>query len=105
MSDHCYVDSVTIDGNVLFVKPRVAKADFFTHIYRDASGVEWDDMREALCAAEPSRWSHYDLYKQIVAAVHNEYGRDLVMSPITRWLNVPADLGPLLRRTNESAVA
>ena len=92
MSTPCDIDSVTIDGSVLFVQSRLSKADHFTHIYRDASGIEWDDTRYALCAAESDRWNHFDLYKQMLAAVHNEYGRDLVVAPTTRWLNVPTEL-------------
>ncbi len=92
MTRPCDIESVAIDGSVLFVEPRLPKADHFTHIYRDASGIEWDDNRHALCAAEPARWNHFDLYKQMLAAVHNEYGRDLVVTPTTRWLSVPTEL-------------
>jgi hypothetical protein len=89
----CEIELVAIDAaGRLLVRPRLPKADYFTRIYRDASGVEWDDSACALCAAEPERWQHIDLFKQICAAVRNEYGRRLAVTPSTQWTSVSPEL-------------
>jgi hypothetical protein len=87
------IELVAIDSaGRLFVRPKLSKADYLTQIHRDDSGIEWNDEMRALCAAEPHRWEHQALFRQIRGAVKREYGRDLVLTPSTVWDNVPPDL-------------
>jgi Integron Cassette Protein Hfx_Cass5 len=79
----------------LLVRPQ---GETFEHIYRCAMEVHWDQDLACLFVPKPRKWSYVDWYRQIVAAVRAEYGRDLVVSGNTRWTNVPADL----RRTIEA---
>jgi Integron Cassette Protein Hfx_Cass5 len=69
----------------------------FAHIYRDASGVAWLENGRSLAAREPQKWTHVELFKQILAAIRNEYGQALVFAPETRWNNVPSELQNELR--------
>jgi hypothetical protein len=87
------IELVAIDAaGRFFVRPQLSKADFLTQIHRDDSGIEWNDEMRALCAAEPHRWEHLALFRQIRGAVKRKYGRDFVLTPSTVWENVPADL-------------
>ena len=73
----------------LSVKPDSNVCGTFEFIYRDASGVRWDEHNKSLVAYEPERWSAFDLYRQILSAVKNEYGCQLFTNTETRWSNVP----------------
>ena len=81
----------------LFVRP--PEFEDFTYIWRDASGVRWDQDRHVLIAYEPERWEPVTLFKQIVAVVNNEYGRELEVTLSTEWSNVQ----PKLRAQIEAA--
>jgi hypothetical protein len=87
------IELVAIDATErLFVRPKLSKADYLVLIHRDDSGIEWDDERRALCAAEPHRWEHFALFRQIRAAAKREYHRDLVLTPSTVWDNISSNL-------------
>ena len=87
------IELIAIDAaGRLFVRPNLPQADYLTRIHRDDSGIEWDDEMRALCAAEPHRWEHLALFRQLRAAAQREYGCDLVLTPSTVWDKVPADL-------------
>src|SRR5450631_1536902 len=87
------IELVAIDASGrLFVRPKLSKADYLTLIHRDDSGIEWDHETRALCAAEPHRWEHLALFRQIRAAAKREYHRDLLLTQSTVWDNIPADL-------------
>jgi hypothetical protein len=81
----------------LFVRPLAASANEFAYVWRDASGIRWDSELRRLHAAEPARWEAIDLYKQIVAAVHREYGIQLHITTSTICAQVPEDLQRSLR--------
>lgn len=70
----------------LYILPTTSS---FPFVYRDASGVRWDETKKALVAFEPERWGTLDLYSQILSAVKNEYGCILFISNETLWHNVP----------------
>lgn len=92
------IEEIAIDAeNRLLVRPLLMPSENFAHIYRDASGVAWIENVRSLGAREPQKWTHVELFKQILAAVRNEYGNSLVLTPKTRWSNVPDQLQSELR--------
>jgi hypothetical protein len=87
------IDEIGVDArHELFVRPALAAPQDFRFIWRDASGIRWDPDLRALRAAEPNRWELFALFKQMVAAVRNEYRTTLTVTPHTVWSNVPMDL-------------
>ena len=73
----------------IYVKPETAK---FPYIWRSASGVHWDDKKNILCTTNQSGWTHLQWYKQIIGAVRDEYGNELVLTNKVIWTNIPEDL-------------
>lgn len=87
------IEEIAIDGDGhLLVRPRLPAEDDFAFIWRDASGIRWNETARALVAAEPQRWEGFNLYKQILAAVQSEYGKRLIVTAATRWSGVRNDL-------------
>ena len=81
---------IGIDDQIgIYVKPETAK---FAHIWRSASGVQWDDKKNILCTTNQSGWTHLQWYKQIVGAVLDEYGYELSLTDKTIWTDIPDDL-------------
>jgi hypothetical protein len=80
------------DQGHLFVRPSAASADEFAYIYRAAMGIRWNSRLRVLYAYEPARWAATDLYRQVIAAVLNEYGIQLQATPRTVWSRIPADV-------------
>jgi Integron Cassette Protein Hfx_Cass5 len=76
------------DGR-LHVRPT---AHSFPHIYRSAKEVGWDPVRGVLISPNPREWSHRDWFRQILAAVSDEYGVRLKVGPGAIWSNVPDEL-------------
>jgi hypothetical protein len=58
------------DGK-LYVRPTSQR---FPYIYRAAMEVGWDPVRGALFSPKPQEWSHLDWFRQILAAIADEYG-------------------------------
>lgn len=81
----------------LFVRPGLSPSEDFAFIWRDASGVRWNEAVRGLTAAEPARWEYFDLYRQILAAARNEYGKCLIVTARTRWSGVAAELQERIR--------
>jgi hypothetical protein len=61
----------------------------FPYIYRAAMEVGWDPVRGVLFGTKPREWSHLDWFRQILAAVADEYGVRLRVGAATAWSNVP----------------
>lgn len=81
---------IGIDDKIgIYVKPETAK---FPYIWRSASGVQWDSTKNFLCTTNQSSWTHLQWYKQIIGAVRDEYGNELVLTDKVIWTNVPDDL-------------
>jgi len=70
----------------LYVRP--AKQSF-PNIYRAAKEVGWDQARGVLFSPQPREWSYRDWFRQILAAVTDEYGVHLRIGVATTWSNVP----------------
>lgn len=68
-----------------------SKFSGYTHVYRDASGVEWDVDMKCLRSDVPRELSHADWYQIISKAVSREYGESLELSEQLSWENVPPD--------------
>ena len=64
----------------------------FDHICRAAMEVNWDKDKKRLFSAKPRDWTYHKWFDQIVAAVADEYGVHLIVTPKTSWSNVPAQL-------------
>ncbi len=91
------VEEVGLDAaGHLFVKPQAS--DDFTYIWRDASGIRWNETTRTLVAYEPKRWEPITLFQQIVAAVKNEYGRVLALNSKTKWTNVTPEFRAQLEK-------
>lgn len=77
---------VSIDGGGrLLVRPQGT----FPFIYRAAMEVGWDPDSCMLFSPKPREWSYLRWFQQIAAAVADEYRVRLVITPQTRWTNVP----------------
>jgi hypothetical protein len=73
----------------LYVKP--VEGDF-AHIYRAAMEVNWSSNQLALFSPKPREWSYARCFQQIVTAVEQEYGVNLVLTPSTEWREIPDSL-------------
>ena len=69
----------------LQIYPDVSVSGDFKSIYRDASGVTWNETSQAVVASEPDRWEPNKLFRQIVCAAINEYGIKLEITDSTNW--------------------
>ena len=79
---------VVVDANNrLFIIPAETA---FDHIYRTASGVNWDEHRRALLGAIPREWNLARWFEQIVSMAAIEYGIALEVTPATEWNGVDA---------------
>lgn len=97
------IEEIKIDEeNRLLVRPKMRPAQTYEYIYRDASGVTWIDKVRCLGAIEPDKWNHFDLFKQVILAVQGEYGELLVVTPETKWSNVPSTLEGEIRVWKQS---
>jgi hypothetical protein len=84
------IEEIRIDeSGKLIVKPR--KEDF-SYIYRAAMEVNWNNDGKYLYSPKPKEWSYSMWFKQIHAAVKDEYGVTLKISNETRWENIDPDL-------------
>lgn len=78
------------DEDRVFVRP--AEGDF-EHIYRAAMGVCWDGPARRFSHPQPPKdWTPFQWFQQIIAAVADEYGVLLKLTPQTIWADVPTEL-------------
>ena len=61
-------------------------------VYRDATGIRWDEERGAFKAQEPERWDPTALMLAVVGAAERELGIRLVIGSETKWHNDTAPL-------------
>ena len=50
--------------------------------------VQWNEATGTLHSPVPRAWSYGDWFRQILAAVQDEYGYHLQLTPHTSWCNV-----------------
>ncbi len=89
----------------LQICPDVTSSGDFKFIYRDASGVKWNDANQALVAREPDRWEPNKLFGQIICAAINEYGIKLEIIETTKWSNISDELKAALTKAVNDAYA
>jgi len=77
------------DEGRLYVRP---SSSSFSHIYRTATGVDWDEERRRLHSPKPREWSYIRWFEQITADALGEYGIRLTVTEDTAWSNVPDEL-------------
>lgn len=77
------------DKERLFVKPQTEQFEF---IYRDASGISWDDKEKFLYSPKQGELTYFDWFRQIILATKGEYGCELKITNETKWTNIPAEL-------------
>lgn len=64
----------------------------FTHVYRAAMEVHWDREQGCLYGPVPREWTYTRWYEQIVAAVLDEYGVQLIPTESTGFRNLPPEV-------------
>lgn len=67
------------------VKPNSKK---FEYIYRSAMGIDWNSNEGFLFPRLLGSWSPVDWFRQILAAVRNEYRCELLLTLDTEWINI-----------------
>ena len=80
------------DDGKLNVKPRLPPGHTLEYIYRAAMGVRWSPDRQCLLPGEPKTRNYTWWFGQIVAAVADEYGMRLIVTPRTQWHDIPAEI-------------
>lgn len=89
------IAEVGIDpGGSLYVTP---EDSVFPMIYRAAMQVSWDTHHERLFSPRPVEWTYRQWFKQILAAVFEEYGVRLSLTADTIWANLPDALRDEIR--------
>ena len=82
----------------LVVVPEKTNSENFQFIWRDASGVRWDEDRLCFYAWEPEKWEKANFFRQVVLAVKNELGIKLQINRNTKWTNVPIEIREQIER-------
>ena len=100
------IKSIELDAKGhLEIYPDVAVSGDFKFIYRDASGITWNEASQALVANEPDRWEPNKLFGQIICSAINEYGIKLEIIETTKWSNISDELKVALIKTANDAYA
>lgn len=73
----------------LYIKPMVVH---FTHIYRTATEVHWDEKGLFLYSPKPREWPYFDWYKHIIGVSRDECSCNLLLTESTIWINIDDDL-------------
>lgn len=64
------------------------KKHSFPFIYRSGMEVHWDEDGKYLYSPPPREWPYIRWFQQIIAAVKEEYGCVLVITPETLWHDI-----------------
>jgi hypothetical protein len=87
------IAEVAIDSSgAIAITPRIAPTEDFEQIYRAAMGVRWQPNLRALVPYETQGATPEWWFRQIVSAVHSEYGQVLELQPDTKWTNVSPEI-------------
>ena len=76
------------DGGIL-ITPSLPPDTDYAFIYRDASSVRWDAASRSLLVLDIDGFDAVDYVRHVIAAVKNEYGDDLIMTPRTVLSGLP----------------
>jgi hypothetical protein len=91
------------DTGQLLVVPCIAPGEDYRFIYRDASFVRWNDKLRCLYTTpEMGPYGVIKQFTQIISAVKDEYGDNLLITETTQLVNVPSNIEDELRKTNNA---
>ena len=87
MDNIIFIKEISVDKKrMLFVK---TYGENFNMIYRSAMGVHWDDKNKSLYFINPIDQNNIiNAFKQIVIAVNEEYGKNLIIDKSTKFINI-----------------
>lgn len=71
---------------------------YYVYIYRDASGVAWDDVTGEFYVRQDHECNPVDDFRRIAAALEREYAEKLTISPSTSYIDVPSGIIDALRQ-------
>jgi hypothetical protein len=74
------------------VSPELPADENFEFIWRAARSTRWLPDLRVLTVTADARLSPIEALECILASTSGEYGVNLVLTPSTAWLNVPAAL-------------
>ncbi len=86
-------------SNRLCIQPEKAT---FELIYRNATGVQWNNENNCLYSQIMRSWSPIDWFRQIISAVEVEYGHCLYTTEKTEWENIDTSFKGLIEAESES---
>lgn len=94
------IELVRVDavGNLRLRPATPSRFDDYRFVYRDSSSIRWDETLFELYCLPIKRFSLVDEFRQIQAAVFNEYGDRLIVTAKTVFQSIPEDLIEQLRR-------
>ncbi|NHF60180.1 hypothetical protein FK220_012565 [Flavobacteriaceae bacterium TP-CH-4] len=73
----------------LHVTPEKSK---FTHIYRTATEVHWENDKRSLYSPKPRDWSYLDWFLHIIGVARTECLTELKVNGNTEWINITTEL-------------
>ena len=95
------IAEVSIDtSGRLHVRPAL---ELFPYVWRAAMEVQWSEASGTLHSPTPRAWSYSDWFRQILAAVKDEYGCQLQLTPQTFWRNVNPETQASITLASQSA--
>ena len=94
------IESMRVDvvGHIRLRPATPSRFDDYRFIYRDSSSIRWDETLFELYCLPVKGFSLVDEFRQICAAVSNEYGDLLIFTAETVFQSLPDDLVQQLRR-------
>ncbi len=85
-----YITEIGIDEmERLYIKPH---KEHFSLVWRIATEVHWDDKGLFLYSLKPKEWSYLTWYKHIVGVAETGVNCKLLLTPETKWINIPEEL-------------
>jgi hypothetical protein len=98
------VQQVRLDSNLrVRVRPTQLRPEpYYVFIYRDATGVAWDEINGEFYVRENPEPNPVDDFGRIAAALKREYGEQLILSPTTSFVEIPSDMISVLRNSTTS---
>jgi len=92
------VEQIRLDPNGR-LRLRPASPSTYPYIYRAALSVRWDEISSELYVLDVPGFDALAEFKQIRAAVAQEYGDQLALSPRTKYLGMSAELVAAFRES------
>jgi len=88
--DHEIINRVEVnDANELFLGLEGKGKSMYQYIYREGSGVYWDEKNHGFKSTELKEWSCSKWFSHIVSVVKSGLGVELQLGRNAIWGNVP----------------